>query len=319
MKLIFVAASPARRLRTRAKRHRCHELWNESTFSFSPSPPAPAQCYLVAVGQGIIEADAFGKESHDDIQDHSSPRQAGSASDGTIELACRFARRFGAHLEVFHAKPDPRDLFAYSTDGFGNSILGDFVNRFIKDLDGIAAKTMSLLRGDDRQASDWDQRRAVIGRPRRLASASWRKRSVMRRPWPPAAPGSSISCARPLGAGRRPAAYRRRRADVDQFRPAGAGRADTTTRRYWRWCRNRLERLGGGDAGADRIAALPRRRTGRLGHHHRRPPRGQRRGAGRISRLVRRHRQHRHIPAVEGAGVGQHCYRRRARRMPICW
>ena len=35
----------------------------------------------------------------------------GSASDGTIELASRFARRFGAHLEGFHAKPDPRDLF----------------------------------------------------------------------------------------------------------------------------------------------------------------------------------------------------------------
>jgi nucleotide-binding universal stress UspA family protein len=65
----------------------------------------------------------------------------GSASDGTIELACRFARRFGAHLEAFHAKPDPRDLFAYSTDAFGNSMSGDFVDRFVKDSDGIAAKT----------------------------------------------------------------------------------------------------------------------------------------------------------------------------------
>jgi len=65
----------------------------------------------------------------------------GSASDGAIELACRFARRFGAHLEAFHAKPDPRDLFAYSTDAFGNSMSGDFVDRFVKDSDSIAAKT----------------------------------------------------------------------------------------------------------------------------------------------------------------------------------
>jgi nucleotide-binding universal stress UspA family protein len=65
----------------------------------------------------------------------------GSASDGTIELACRFARRFGAHLEAFHAKPDPRDLFTYSTDAFGNSMSGDFVDRFVKDSESIAAKT----------------------------------------------------------------------------------------------------------------------------------------------------------------------------------
>jgi nucleotide-binding universal stress UspA family protein len=65
----------------------------------------------------------------------------GSASDGTLELACRFARRFGAHLEAFHAKPDPRDLFTYSTDSFGTSMSGDFVDRFVKDADTIAAKT----------------------------------------------------------------------------------------------------------------------------------------------------------------------------------
>ena len=65
----------------------------------------------------------------------------GSANDGTLELACQFARRFGAHLEVFHAKPDPRDLFTYSTDSFGMSMSGDFVERFVKDADTIAAKT----------------------------------------------------------------------------------------------------------------------------------------------------------------------------------
>lgn len=69
----------------------------------------------------------------------------GSASDGAIELACRLARRFGAHLEGFHAKPDPRDLFTYSGDGFGMSMSGEFVDRFIKDADTIATKTKAAF------------------------------------------------------------------------------------------------------------------------------------------------------------------------------
>ena len=69
----------------------------------------------------------------------------GTASDGAIELACRFARRFGAHLEGFHAKPDPRDLFTYSGDGFGLSMSGEFIDRFVKDADAIAQKTRAAF------------------------------------------------------------------------------------------------------------------------------------------------------------------------------
>ncbi len=69
----------------------------------------------------------------------------GSASDGAIELACQFARRFGAHLEGFHARPDARDLLTYSGDGFGLSISGDFIDRFIKDAEVIATKTKSAF------------------------------------------------------------------------------------------------------------------------------------------------------------------------------
>jgi len=66
----------------------------------------------------------------------------GSANDGALELACRCARRFGAHLEAFHARPDPRDLFTYSSgDSMGMSLSGDFIDRFVKDCDAIAAKT----------------------------------------------------------------------------------------------------------------------------------------------------------------------------------
>ncbi len=66
----------------------------------------------------------------------------GSANDGALELACRCAQRFGAHLEAFHAQPDPRDLFTYASgDSMGMSLSGDFVDRFVRDSDAIAAKT----------------------------------------------------------------------------------------------------------------------------------------------------------------------------------
>jgi nucleotide-binding universal stress UspA family protein len=35
----------------------------------------------------------------------------GSATEGTLELACRLARAFNAHVEGFHAINDPRDVF----------------------------------------------------------------------------------------------------------------------------------------------------------------------------------------------------------------
>src|SRR5215470_7629295 len=103
-----------------------------------------AWCYLMACA-GIIGADTFRKESAMTFKTILAAASGGSASDGTIELACRFARRFSAHLEAFHAKPDPRDLFAYSTDSFGNSMSGDFVDRFVKDSDSIAAKTKATF------------------------------------------------------------------------------------------------------------------------------------------------------------------------------
>lgn len=100
----------------------------------------------------------------------------GSASDGAIELACRLARRFGAHLEGFHAKPDPRDLFTYSGDGFGMSMSGEFVDRFIKDADTIAAKTKAAF-----EAAAARHQIAISAKPSQAlpekigASAAWRE------------------------------------------------------------------------------------------------------------------------------------------------
>lgn len=100
----------------------------------------------------------------------------GSANDGTIELACQFARRFGAHLEAFHAKPDPRDLFTYSTDSFGTSMSGDFVDRFVKDSDAIAAKTKAGFEAIIARHQIAISTTPSPGLPEKIsASAAWRE------------------------------------------------------------------------------------------------------------------------------------------------
>jgi nucleotide-binding universal stress UspA family protein len=100
----------------------------------------------------------------------------GSANDGTIELACQFARRFGAHLEAFHAKPDPRDLFTYSTDSFGTSMSGDFVDRFVKDSDAIAGKTKAGFEATIARHQIAISTAPSPGLPGKIAaSAAWRE------------------------------------------------------------------------------------------------------------------------------------------------
>jgi nucleotide-binding universal stress UspA family protein len=44
----------------------------------------------------------------------------GTANDGVVELACRLARRFEAHVEGFHVRTDPREMLVTAADGVGN-------------------------------------------------------------------------------------------------------------------------------------------------------------------------------------------------------
>ncbi|HZT51721.1 MAG TPA: universal stress protein [Stellaceae bacterium] len=93
----------------------------------------------------------------------------GTASDGAIEIACRLARRFGAHLEGFHAKVDPRSIVTMAGDGFGMPISGDWIDKLMADTDALAETTKAAFL-------------AAVGRnglplaetPRPDASASWR-------------------------------------------------------------------------------------------------------------------------------------------------
>lgn len=63
----------------------------------------------------------------------------GSASGGAVELACRLARRFEAHIEGFHAKPDVFDLMRYDA-GIGSSLPDTVIEKFTADANAAAAQ-----------------------------------------------------------------------------------------------------------------------------------------------------------------------------------
>jgi nucleotide-binding universal stress UspA family protein len=66
----------------------------------------------------------------------------GSASAGGVELACALARRFDAHLEGFHAKPDLYELMRYDAMGatMGSTLTASFIEKFDADTAAVAAK-----------------------------------------------------------------------------------------------------------------------------------------------------------------------------------
>ena len=98
----------------------------------------------------------------------------GSASAGAVELGCRLARRFEAHVEGFHAKPDVLDLFRYDA-ALGAGIPDTVVEKFTKDADAAAAAVCAQFvaalnrHGMDLAAHSANALPSVVG-----ASADWR-------------------------------------------------------------------------------------------------------------------------------------------------
>src|SRR5437879_4262826 len=72
----------------------------------------------------------------------------GTASDGAIELACRLARKYQAHLEGFHVRLDPRELLAaMSGDGLGLGMagIGGWMEQMTADAAARAGKTKAAF------------------------------------------------------------------------------------------------------------------------------------------------------------------------------
>lgn len=65
----------------------------------------------------------------------------GTASNGAVELACRLAKRLGAHLEGLHVRSDPREIIAMAGDGFGVAMPRDWIDEINKSAADLAEET----------------------------------------------------------------------------------------------------------------------------------------------------------------------------------
>lgn len=65
----------------------------------------------------------------------------GTASDGAIEIGCRLARRFSAHVEGFHVRTDPIDLLLASGVGFDMPAYSNWSAQLAKGVAETAERT----------------------------------------------------------------------------------------------------------------------------------------------------------------------------------
>src|SRR5262252_4810351 len=70
----------------------------------------------------------------------------GTASDGALEIGCRLARRFEAHLEGLHIRIDPRQVFARTAgEGFAMPKPRQTIDQFAIDIATIATNTKAAF------------------------------------------------------------------------------------------------------------------------------------------------------------------------------
>lgn len=93
----------------------------------------------------------------------------GAATAGTVEIACRLAKRFDAHVEGFHVMPDPRQFIVAA--GFDVPITGDLIDRLIEDSAQVAAKA----RAEFERAASHNMLPVGTTLSRNAPSASWRE------------------------------------------------------------------------------------------------------------------------------------------------
>jgi len=94
----------------------------------------------------------------------------GSANDGATELACRLARRFEAHLEGLHVRPNPQDMILAAGAGFGMPLPGEWIDQVNAEAAETATKTKAAF-----AAAVGRHGLAMVEAPRSGATASWRE------------------------------------------------------------------------------------------------------------------------------------------------
>jgi nucleotide-binding universal stress UspA family protein len=69
----------------------------------------------------------------------------GSATSGALDLACQLARRFEAHIEGLHVRPDPQALYAAAGDVIGGPDSAALVEIAVEEAEARAAHTRALF------------------------------------------------------------------------------------------------------------------------------------------------------------------------------
>jgi nucleotide-binding universal stress UspA family protein len=99
-----------------------------------------------------------------------------AACEGTIDLACRLASRFGSHVEGFHVLVDPRAVFAAAGEGFGMPIAGSLIDSILEEAKAGAAKAKALFETVAARYALPHRGVAQLAEPRELGpSVAWRE------------------------------------------------------------------------------------------------------------------------------------------------
>ena len=96
----------------------------------------------------------------------------GSASTGAVDLGCQLARRFEAHVEGFHVRPDAGAVFASMGEGIGGPGSAGLVENAMAEGNVRAAEARALF--DEIVARHGIAHGALPQLARRQASVSWR-------------------------------------------------------------------------------------------------------------------------------------------------
>lgn len=102
----------------------------------------------------------------------------GSAGQGSAELCGRLARQFGAHVEGYHVRTDPRRIVLAAGDGFGTPAVGELIEHTAQEVAELAARAR---RHFDEAVAEYDlpmrseALTAGTGAAAREATAAWRE------------------------------------------------------------------------------------------------------------------------------------------------
>jgi nucleotide-binding universal stress UspA family protein len=121
-------------------------------------------------------ASAQGRRATAAIRTILAGASGGSASEGAIELACRFADRLAAHVEGFHVLLDPVTVFGTVGAGEGLALSSDVVLEMIDDAASTAAKAKASFEEIAARHSLPLRKLAQVGASRDCGpSVSWRQ------------------------------------------------------------------------------------------------------------------------------------------------